>query len=56
MANVQELKTWVRAKYYEIGRDSKGQFIGKKAFKQKLISLRPDSSGGEERIGKVVNE
>ncbi len=56
MANVHELESWVREQYYQIGLDSKGQFIGKKAFKQKLITLRPGFSVSEVRIRIVVNE
>ena len=41
MASSKEMVTWVEAQLYQIGFDKNSQFIGKKAFKEKLGILRP---------------
>ena len=53
MASSKEMVTWVEAQLYLIGLDDKGQFIGKKAFKQELGTLRP---GQPDKIAIAVNK
>lgn len=53
-----DLEQWVQAQYLILGVDKKGQFIGKKTFKDRLIAQRPIINGqavSKEHIRQFVN-
>ena len=53
-----DLEQWVQAQYQILGVDEKGQFIGKKTFKNRLIAQRPIINGqaaSKEHIRQFVN-
>ena len=52
MSSITSLKQWIQAQYHVQGLDRKGQFIGKKSFKARLIQTYPASKG--EKIPKLA--
>ena len=58
MSSIMSLKLWIQAQYHIQGLDHKGQFIGKKPFKARLISTYPASNGEKvpkQEIRQLVN-
>ena len=58
MSSITSLKRWIQAQYYVQGLDHKGQFIGKKSFKARLIKTYPASNGEKvpkQDIRQLVN-
>ena len=52
------LEQWVRAQYQFLGVDEKGQFIGQKPFKNRLIAQSPiinSEKASEKQIRHLVN-
>jgi len=53
------LEDWIREQYYVIGFDGNGQFIGKKAFKNRLTQVgvtNKPAGASKARIRQLVNK
>ena len=51
MSSITSLESWVQAQYYVQGLNHKGEFIGKKSFKDRLCKTYPASNG--EKVPKL---
>ncbi|KAI9778835.1 MAG: hypothetical protein M1816_003899 [Peltula sp. TS41687] len=53
MVPVSNLESWIRQQYYQVGLNDRGQFIGKRPFKKKLLVYYPTR---ECEIVQIVNK
>ena len=59
MSSIPSLKLWVQEQYRVQGLDHKGDFVGKKLFKARLITTYSANNGGEApktKIRQLVNK
>ena len=55
MPSVDDLEDWIREQYHTIGINRHGDFIGKKAFKHKLIAIYSADTPPKQEIRELVN-